>query len=41
MITGAMALSSSAAGRMMSSLLRRDPRAILRMIGNSRIAANP
>ncbi len=38
---GAIALSSSAAGRMNSSLLRSDPSAMRRMIGSSRSAANP
>ena len=41
MAQGAKALSSSAAGRMMISLLRNDPRAILPMIGNSRLGDRP
>ena len=38
---GRNSLSSSAAGRMNSSLLRSEPTAILLMIGSSRSAATP
>ena len=41
MAQGAKALNNSAAGRMKISLLRNDPKAILPMIGNSRLGDRP
>ena len=41
MAQGAKALSTKATGRMKISLLRNDPRAILLMIGSSRLGDRP